>query len=449
MIQNSATNLLIKGAKLFRREEGRCRTGDLLIQGQQIRAIDQQAQNFCNSETVILDLPEFEIYPAFIDMQVHLREPGQEYKEDLLSGTQAAARGGYSQVACMPNTQPRLDAIPWIKMIQQKVAARETYAEIFPIAAMTKNLAGKEVCDYNSFKNNHIFAVTDDGRGVQDDLIMQKVAKEASLEKLILMQHAEYENLSQGESFHRGIFTQKNNMLGYPEEAEVEMIARDLDLVAKFMSPYHLLHLTTAKGLDLIIQAKKARLPVTCEVTPHHLLLCDEDIQEPWTQYKMNPPLRTKHDCESLQRGLALGHIDIISTDHAPHSVAEKQQPWQKAPFGIIGLETAFALLYTHLYLSQKIALSRLIDAFCFKAQAIFPVGRRDLYHEARADFTIVAPSIKRAVTEAEIKSKSRNTPFWNWELWGWPVLTCYQGEITYLDERVEQVQVAKKFLKR
>jgi len=429
----SSESILFKNAQVYDRERGKCLKNDLFIHNGTVKHL-----NSAISPSVIIDCSNLEIYPGLVDMQVHLREPGNEEKEDIASGTFAAVRGGFTQIACMPNTNPRLDSVPWIRTIQHKVEVGESSCEVFPIAAMTKGIKGLEICNYFDFKKNNIFAITDDGRGVQDNKIMEQIFKEAQLHGLSIMQHCEVESISNHASFHLGTFTKLHNIDGQPSSAEYEMIQRDLELVSKYKVPYHVLHLSTEEGLELVKQAKLARLPVTCEVTPHHLLLCDEDIVEPFSNFKMNPPLRSKNDQLALQKGLALGDIDIISTDHAPHTSKEKNMHWRMAPFGIIGLETAFPLLYTELYLKQKISLPRLIEAFSYKAQSIFPIGRRDLYDGGRADFFIVDPKRELTVSELEIKSKSSNSPFWGNKLFGWPIATFYKGKCAYYDERVK-----------
>ncbi len=373
--------------------------------------------------------------PSFIDMQVHLRAPGQEEKEDLQTGTKAAAKGGYTHVACMPNTRPTLDNEKYISWIHRQVQDKKTFAHIYPIAAMTENIAGKVLANYEAFKKMGVIAITDDGYGVQDDLVMEDIFKKAHEHNLILMQHCEYEHLSNKASFHEGIFSREKKLVGYPSSAEYKMIERDLKLVEKYRVPYHVLHVSTKESIDLVKAAKAKGLPVTCEVTPHHLLLCDEDIKQPYAQYKMNPPLRGKDDRLALQVALADGTIDIVSTDHAPHTTVEKNREFDLAPFGIIGLEFAWALLYTNLYLKDKISLERLIEAFSYKAREIFSLPIASINNNQTANLTLIAPQYKKLAKKEELYSKSNNTPFLGFELSGWPVLTIWDGDITYQDD--------------
>ncbi len=402
---------------------------DVLIENGKIAEIGQNltAEKFLDGTNCLL-------LPSFIDMQVHLRAPGQEEKEDLITGTLAAAKGGYTHVACMPNTKPTLDNEKYIGWINQEVKNRLTSAHVYPIAAMTENIAGKIIANYEKFKQLDVIAITDDGFGVQDDSVMDEVFQHAKKHNLILMQHCEYEHISNKASFHQGKFTEKNNLPGYPSSAEYKMIERDLKLVEKYNVPYHVLHLSTKEGLEMVKAAKAKGLPVTCEVTPHHLLLCDEDIREPYAQYKMNPPIRGTEDRAALQKGLAEGFIDIVSTDHAPHTKAEKMRPFDLAPFGIIGLEFAWPLLYTELYLKKKITFERLIDAFSTRAREIFKLPMTKIKVGEVANLTMINKELGKVAHEDELFSKSSNTPFLGTTLNGWPVLTLWEGSITFQD---------------
>lgn len=406
---------------------------DLCIENGKISFLNQNYK--INPSDIIYNSKDCLALPSFIDMQVHLRAPGQEEKEDLYTGTKAAAKGGYTHVACMPNTRPTLDNEKYISWINQEVSEKKTFSHVYPIAAMTENIAGKIIADYKTFKRLGVIAITDDGFGVQDDVIMEQVFIKAQQNDLQLMQHCEYEHLSHKASFHEGVFTRKNNLPGYPSAAEYEMIERDLKLLEKYPVPYHVLHLSTKEGVELVRAAKKKGLPVTCEVTPHHLLLCDENIKEPFAQYKMNPPIRGREDQQALQRGLADGTIDIVSTDHAPHTIEEKNRPFDLAPFGIIGLEFAWPLLYTELYLKNKITLARLTEAFSLKAREIFHLPKNAIDQNEIANITLIAPDYQKIANQNELCSKSSNTPFLGSHLKGWPVLTMWEGNITYQDQ--------------
>lgn len=375
------------------------------------------------------------LMPSFVDMQVHLRSPGQEEKEDLYSGTKAAAKGGYTHVACMPNTKPRLENESELFQILNSVQQKKTLAHIYPIAAMTKGLEGKQVANFDLYQKMGLIGVTDDGFGVQDDLVMEQIVIEAKKRNLFLFQHCEFDEISAGASFHEGVFTKKLNLKGYPSSAEYKMIERDLSLIRKYRTPYHVLHLSTKEGIDLVKKAKAENLPVTCEVTPHHLLLCDEDIKEPYADYKMNPPLRSFQDKIALQMALSDGTIDIISTDHAPHTVEEKAKFYEFAPFGIIGLEFAWPLLYTHLYLNKIVTLERLIDAFSIRPRKIFNIPSTVIAVGALANLTLIHPQRKKIASKNELCSKSMNSPFLGYELTGWPIATIWDGQITYQDK--------------
>lgn len=405
---------------------------DVLIENGKIAKIDSNLS--FTSEHTVIHAEGAILIPSFIDMQVHLRSPGQEEKEDLITGTKAAAKGGYTHVACMPNTKPRLENESELSQILNSVSQKKTLAHIYPIAAMTKGLEGKEVANFELYKRLNLIGVTDDGFGVQDDEVMEEIVKNAKKYNLYLFQHCEFDSISDGASFHAGYFTKKHHFKGYPSTSEYKMIERDLNLIRKYNTPYHVLHLSTKEGIELVKNAKNEGLPVTCEVTPHHLLLSDEDIREPFADFKMNPPLRGIDDKIALQKALSEGIIDIISTDHAPHTREEKSKPFELAPFGIIGLEFAWPLLYTNLYLKNKISLGRLVDAFSIRARKIFNIPNTEIKIGSLANLTLINPNRKKIANKNELCSKSENSPFLGFDLTGWPVATIWDGQITYLD---------------
>ncbi len=377
------------------------------------------------------------IIPGLVDMQVHLRDFKQAYKETVKTGTQAASRGGFTSIACMPNTQPCLDNLETLNDLKEKVS-EEGYCKVFPIAAMTKDIQGETLVDYKTYKDAGVLAITDDGRGVQKDEVMREVFEEAKKYSLGLMQHCEVEAISKGASLHEGKKSKELGLVGQSGLAESEMVKRDIDLLREIGGHYHVLHMSAKESVEHVRKAKKEGLNVTCEVTPHHLLLCDEDIPNEDTHFKMNPPLRSREDMLCLNEALLDGTIDMITTDHAPHTPEEKAQGLDDAPFGIIGLETAFPLIYTYYVKNEKMSFEKLIDLMCIKPVEIFKVANGQLRVGDDADLCLVDIEQSKVVDAKEFYSKCENTPFDGDDLYGWPVLTICNGKITYKDSNYD-----------
>jgi len=421
--------LLIKNAKDIYNENI-----DILIVGDKISAIGEIHGTV---EAKVIDANEMTLIPGLIDMQVHLRDFSQAYKETVKSGTMAASRGGFTSIACMPNTTPCLDNLEVLNMLEKKVA-ESAMCKVIPIPAMTKNILGNEIADYSVYEDYGVVAITDDGRGVQDDEMMKQVFVHAKKHNLKLMQHCEVEKISQGAPLHKGIKSDQLEVLGQTGLAESEMVKRDIDLLREIGGHYHVLHMSAKESVEHVRRAKKEGLNVTCEVTPHHLLLCDEDIPGANTHYKMNPPLRGKEDLIALNEALRDGTIDMITTDHAPHTEDEKQKGLELAPFGIVGLETALPLIYTHYVKTGKMEMEKLIELMCIKPIEIFGIKNGTLKSGDLADLCLVDLDKPREVKPDEFTSKGKNTPFRDLELYGWPTLTICEGKITYRDENYD-----------
>lgn len=408
-------NALLKGRSI-----------NLLIENEKIQKI--------TSETIEMDYPKLDasgltIIPGLIDMQVHFREPGFEHKETIESGSRSALAGGITQVAIMPNTNPVIDNIEMIKWVQDK-AKDSSSIDIHIIPAMTKDLRGIKICDFEKYKELGIIAITDDGRGVQNDYVMEDIFRLASKHQLSILQHCEVDSLSEGAPIHEGKFAKNNNIKGSPSEAEWMMIQRDLGFLKRYGGHYHVLHVSSKKSVELIRQAKKDGLNVTAEVTPHHLFLCDEDIKN--TNFKMNPPLRSDKDRIALENAFLDGTIDIISTDHAPHSVQEKDQSLYDAPFGVIGLETSFSLLYSYLVAEGKCTLDFVIKAMSQKPAEIFGLHGGKIKEGEIADLVLIDTETVLEVNDSLLESKSSNSPFISHKLKGWPAMTIKNGEVLY-----------------
>jgi len=404
---------------------------DILISQGKIKDIANEIHAF---EAEVIDAQNLIAIPGLIDMQVHLREPGQSEKETIESGTKAAARGGFTTVACMPNTNPTLDSEDVLCTLEKKVE-EVGQCKVLIIPAMTKKIAGDELTDYEMYKRKGYIGVTDDGRGVQSDSVMLEVFKSAAKNNLVCFQHCENESISKGAPVHLGVASEKLGVSGQKGMAESDMVRRDIELLEKTGGRYHVLHMSSHESLNFVRSAKEKNLNVTCEVTPHHLLLCDEDVKKEDANFKMNPPLRSSLDKRELNKAFISGEIDFITTDHAPHTPAQKALGIQEAPFGIVGLETAFPLLYTHYVESNKMNLERLVETMSLRPKKLFGIENGDGTVGSNADLCLFDKDSVKIVDENKFFSKSKNSPFIGEALKGWPVLTICEGEITYKDE--------------
>lgn len=422
-------NLLLKNGK-FLDLNGDFTTKDLRIEHGIVVQVEIGLTN--SKDESVRDLREGLVVSGLVDMHVHLRVPGGEHKETLESGIAAAKRGGFTTIACMPNTNPVIDNLGQIKSLEKKIE-KIGGINVIIIPAMTIKLNGKQPTSFQQFKQNGIIAVSDDGFGIADDTVMKRIFIEAKANGLSVLQHTEFSKIADGGVFNTGDLSSKFGVPGIPAEAEYKMIERDLKLLNKIGGHYHVLHLSSKKSVSLIREAKADGLNVTAEVTPHHLILSDQDIlslSSPDTNFKMNPPLRTVNDRDSLVQAVCDGTIDIIATDHAPHSVEEKSRGLLESPFGISGLETAFPLLYTHLVLSGKMELKKLVAAMSLYPSQIFNLPSNGIEKGMVANMTVIDLEIEKKVDKSRFASKGRNTPFDGWPLKGWPVFTICQGEI-------------------
>jgi dihydroorotase len=406
---------------------------DILIEGTTIAKI---TDTIAEEGHTVIDATGKLVTPGFIDMHVHLREPGFEAKETIATGTASAARGGFTTVACMPNTRPVIDTPETVKQILQK-AKEEGSARVLPMGAITVRELGKELTDMAALKEAGVIAVSDDGVGVQSSKMMKDAMKIATSLGLPVVAHCEDDSLAEGGCVHEGVFSEKHGLKGIPSEAESIHVGRDILLAEATGAHYHVCHISTAESVRLVREAKQRGARVTAEVCPHHLLLCDEDIPGPDANYKMNPPLRSRRDLESLIEGLKDGTIDMIVTDHAPHTVEEKQRGMELAPFGIVGLETAFPLLYTKLVLPGTFTLQEIVDRMTRVPAEVFNLPWGVLKEGATADIAVIDLDTEKEVNPEEFASKGRNTPFTGWKLKGWPVLTILEGQIMWQAEEM------------
>lgn len=423
--------LLLKNGRVY--VNGQFSKQDLLIENEQIIKI---AESIENDKHNIQDLEGLIVLPGLVDLHIHLREPGGEHKETIKTGTEAAARGGFTTVAAMPNTNPVPDDHDHLQNLLDRIE-KDARVRVLPYASITKGQKGEEIIDIETLYNLGAFALTDDGVGVQSAGKMLEAMRRAAKAGVAIVAHCEDNTLLTGGAFHEGKFSASHGIKGIPSVSEAVHIARDVLLAEAAGCHYHVCHVSTKESVRVIRDAKRAGIRVTAEVTPHHLLLSEDDIPEVHSNYKMNPPLRSKEDQEALIEGLLDGTLDFIATDHAPHTVEEKSRPIEKAPFGIVGLETAFPLLYTHLVQTGVLALEQLVDALTTKPSQAFNLPYGELKAGGVADIAVIDLNAERVINPEHFTSKGRNTPFGGWSTQGQPVMTIASGKIIWSERGV------------
>ena len=379
-----------------------------------------------------LDARNLIVAPGLIDLHVHLREPGQSHKETIATGTAAAAAGGFTSVCAMPNTSPVNDSPQWTAWMKQP--ARGAVVNVFPIAAVTLASAGETLTDFAALHKAGAIAFTDDGKPVLDDRLMREALQRAARLGLPIIQHSEDTALTAGGAMNAGETAFRLGLRGMPGEAESRMIERDIALAGHHGAHLHVAHLSTAASLKAVRRGKKDRVHVTCEVTPHHFTLLDTDITDAYdSRFKMNPPLRSSADREALLAGLADGAVDAIATDHAPHASHEKNVEFDRAPFGIIGLETALPLAITRLHRAHQVSLRRIVELLSSNPARIAGLKHRGtLAPGAMADVVIFDPKKKWTYDVSRSPSRSHNSPFDGWQFFGQVVATIVSGAIVH-----------------
>ncbi len=380
-----------------------------------------------SSQAITIDASGCWVVPGLIDMHVHLREPGQEYKEDVVSGTKAAAAGGFTAVACMPNTTPVNDCASVTRMILEQ--AEKGFARVYPVGAISKGSKGKSLAGFGELQEAGVVAVSDDGLPVCDAQLMRRALEYAGDFDLTVISHSEEPGLSSG-VMNEGEVSTRLGLKGIPTVAESIMVYREIALAEYTNRPVHIAHVSTAMSVELIRSAKARGVPVTAETAPHYFTLIDEAVEGYNTNAKMNPPLRSELDRQEVRQGLADGTFDAVATDHAPHTILEKEVEFDLAANGIIGLETSLPLTLA-LVREKVIDVRKLIELMSVQPAGILRVEGGTLGEGNRADITIIDPERQFHYTEDMVVSKSKNSPFLGWKMQGRAVLTMMGGRIT------------------
>jgi dihydroorotase len=424
--------LLIRGGRVVDPSQGLDDDADVLLEEGQVARIAAGIK--AAKGVAVLDASRMVVVPGLIDIHVHLREPGQEWKETVRTGTMAAAAGGFTAVACMANTEPVNDGRSVTEHILAE-AARHGHARVYPIGAVSKGLRGEELAEIGEMVAAGVVAVSDDGRPVASAELMRRALLYVQHFGVPVIQHAQDLDLSAAGVMHEGSWSTRLGLPGMPGAAEDVMVARDLRLLAETGGRYHVAHLSTARSLEMVRQAKRDGLAVTCEVTPHHLVLTDREVADSGfsTHLKMNPPLRSEADRQALLAGIADGTIDAIASDHAPHHPDEKDVEFSLAPFGVIGLETTLPVCYDRLVRPGIITLSRLVELLSTGPARVLGLPGGSLAPGRVADVTLFHPDRQVRIQAAAFRSQGRNTPFEGWKLRGRPAGTVVGGRVVEL----------------
>ncbi len=424
--------LLLKGGRVVDPVNGRDGAFDVLVEDGRIGRV---GRDLPVEGAEVFELKRgWIVSPGLIDIHVHLREPGQEHKETVATGTRSAVAGGFTAVACMPNTDPVNDHAGITQFILKK-AAEAGLARVYPIGAVSIGSAGEQLAELGEQKAAGCVAFTDDGRPVATALLMRRALEYAGMLGVPVIDHCEDPSLKADGVAHEGYFASRLGLRGIPGEAESIMVERDVSLAELAQAHVHIAHMSARQSLRAVRAGKERGVRVTCEVSPHHFTLTDEALDGPVkydTNLKMNPPLREAADRDAMLEGIADGSVDVIATDHAPHHADEKMVEFDRAPFGIVGLETAVSIVLDRLVHSGRIPVRRMIELLSVNPAAVMHLPGGALSEGAAADITIIDPDAAVTIRAAGLQSKSRNTPFEGWQLRGGVVATIVGGRVLY-----------------
>jgi dihydroorotase len=428
--------MLLKGGRVVDPASGRDGAFDVLIEDGRIARVDKAIP--AQGAEVVAIKPGWIVAPGLIDIHVHLREPGQEHKETIATGTLSAVTGGFTAVACMPNTDPINDH-PGITELILRKAAEANLARVYPIGAVSIGSRGEQMAELGAQKAAGCVAFTDDGRPVASALLMRRALEYAGMLGVPIVDHCEDPSLKGDGVAHEGFHAARLGLRGIPGVAESIMVERDIALAELTGGPYHVCHMSARQSLRAVRDAKaRGTTNVTCEVAPHHFVLTDESLETPIrydTNVKMNPPLRETADRDAMLDGIADGTVDVIATDHAPHHSDEKLVEFDRAPFGIVGLETCVPLVFDRLVRAGRIGVSRAIALLSTNPARVFRLPGGSLADGVAADITVLAPDAAVTIRAKDLKSKSKNTPFDGWQLKGAVAATIVGGRMVYKNE--------------
>ena len=424
-------SILIKNGRVLNPSENLDSVMDILIDK---GVIVKKASHIENEANQIIDAKGCYVMPGLIDLHVHFRDPGLTYKEDIETGSRAAAKGGFTTVCCMPNTKPVVDSPETVKYIIDKGKA-VGLTNVLPVGAVTKNMAGVEITDVEELKVAGICAISEDGKSVMNSGVYRKAMKNAKQAGIPVLAHCEDINLVEGGVINLGDKSKELGVKGISNAVEDVIALRDILLAKETGAKLHLCHCSTKDSVEMVRRAKEEGVKVTAEVCPHHLILTSDDIPSDDSNYKMNPPLRKKEDVEALREGLKEGYIQAISTDHAPHSQEDKNGSMRSAAFGIVGLETSLPLIYTHLVETGVLTLGQLVEKMCLNPAKILGLDCGTIQKGHPADVILVDIEHPYKIDKNKFASKGRNTPFDGWEVKGRVLYTLCDGKIIYQEE--------------
>ena len=420
--------LLVKNGRVIDPACGLDGPRDVLVEDGLIAAVEEKIEA---ADAEIYDAAGRVVAPGFIDIHVHLREPGIEHAETIETGARAAAAGGFSSICCMPNTIPVNDS-PTVTSFIVERARRHAIVNVFPIGAITKGSEGEQLAEIGAMKEAGAVAVSDDGMPVMNSGVMRRAMQYAGSFGLTVIDHCEDLNLSVAGDIHEGPRAVRLGLRGIPASSEDVMVARDVILSEATGAKTHIAHISTRNSVEIVRQARRLGIPVTCEVTPHHFALADEDIPGYDSNYKMKPPLRSRVDAQAALEGIVDGVVDAIATDHAPHTGNVKMQEFERCPFGVIGLETAIGLTLEHLVHPGKIGLMRLVELFTSGAAKVIGLDRGTLAVGAPGDMTVIDLEREWTFDVNQSLSKSKNSPFHEHSFRGGPVATIVSGRVVW-----------------